>query len=701
MALRRHNGRQVSGSIWPGFVDAMTALMMILMFVLTIFMVVQFVLRETITGKDVELKKKTIELAQQSVELDTLSAQIAGLAKALGLEQVRSKGLTGELASTQDSLQSAQDQITQQTALISSLTSETEAQKNKIASFEQQVAGLLAERSDLSGRLKQTEATLAATEAEKAKTLSQKQAVQLALAQARSEIDQKTEQARLAAAKREALDALIADLKTQSAAKDTQIASIETQLSEKEKQRLTQAAALLVLQQNLKAKQTDLEKLQAAAALKDTKIASIKSQLSEKEKQRLTQAAALLALQQNLKLKQSDLERLQAAAAAKDMKIASIETQLSEKEKQRLKEAAEVLALQERLKSKVDALSKLQTEVAARDTDLKESRQALSDAEKLRLVEMAATKALREKLKTSNDALTAMTLALDAKRKQAENTLTLLAAANAAKTAAVKLADQHLSEEQKQAVLLAEANKLLKNEKALSTESQRKLALLNQQTSALRGQLNALQGLLDDAKAKDSTAQIQIKSLGSNLNRALARVAAEQKRRAKLEEEKRIRLEAEAKDLKKYRSEFFGRLRDVLGAQKGVRIVGDRFVFSSEVLFTAGSAELGDGGKAQIRQVADIIKQVADKIPPQIDWILRVDGHTDNVPLSGNGLYHDNWELSQARALSVVKYMIDDLGFAANRLAAAGFGEFQPIAKGDSPEALAQNRRIELKFTEK
>jgi chemotaxis protein MotB len=359
------------------------------------------------------------------------------------------------------------------------------------------------------------------------------------------------------------------------------------------------------------------------------------------------------------------------------------------------------LALQERLKSKVDAHSKLQVQAVAKDADLNASRKALSDAEKLRLVEMAATKALREKLKTSDDALTAMTLALDAKRKQAENTLTLLAAANAAKTAATNLADQHFSEAQKRAALLAEANKLLKSEKAMSAESQRKLALLNQQTNALRGQLNALQGLLDDAKSKDSKAQIQIKSLGTNLNSALARVAAEQKRRAKLEEEKRIRLEAETKDLKKYRSEFFGRLRDVLGGQKGVRIVGDRFVFSSEVLFTAGSADLGDGGKAQIRKVADIIKQIADKIPPEINWLLRVDGHTDNIPLSGNGQYHDNWELSQARALSVVKYMIDELGFPASRLAAAGFGQFQPIAKGDSPEALAQNRRIELKFTEK
>jgi len=242
---------------------------------------------------------------------------------------------------------------------------------------------------------------------------------------------------------------------------------------------------------------------------------------------------------------------------------------------------------------------------------------------------------------------------------------------------------------------------LLGQEKALNGDAQRKLALLNQQTSALRNQLNSLQGLLDGVKTKDSDAKIQIETLGRDLNMALARVASEQKRRAELEALERKRLEAETKDLKKFRSEFFGRLRDVLGTQEGVRIVGDRFVFSSEILFTAGSAELGAQGQAEIKKVASIILDVADKIPPQIDWVLRVDGHTDKTPLSGQGRYRDNWELSQARALAVVKYLIQDLGIPASRLAANGFGEFQPIVDGTSPEALAMNRRIELKFTEK
>ena len=129
--------------------------------------------------------------------------------------------------------------------------------------------------------------------------------------------------------------------------------------------------------------------------------------------------------------------------------------------------------------------------------------------------------------------------------------------------------------------------------------------------------------------------------------------------------------------------------------------MGDRFVFSSEVLFPAGEAQLSPEGKTQIARVTDMLKQIAAEIPPEIDWIIRVDGHTDSQPLSGQGRYRDNWELSQARALAVVRYMVDDLGFPSNRLVPAGFADTRPVAAGDSPEAMARNRRIELKLTER
>jgi chemotaxis protein MotB len=194
---------------------------------------------------------------------------------------------------------------------------------------------------------------------------------------------------------------------------------------------------------------------------------------------------------------------------------------------------------------------------------------------------------------------------------------------------------------------------------------------------------------------------VQIEALGSQLNAALAQVAQEQKKRAEMEAAERKRLEAENADLAKFRSEFFGQLSQLLAGREGVRVVGDRFVFSSEVLFNAGSADLAPEGQAQIAGVVESLNEVMGQIPPSIDWIIRVDGHTDNVPLSGTGEFKDNWQLSQARALSVVRYMQDVLGFAPERLAATGFGEYQPVAAGDSAEARAQNRRIELKLTER
>jgi chemotaxis protein MotB len=248
--------------------------------------------------------------------------------------------------------------------------------------------------------------------------------------------------------------------------------------------------------------------------------------------------------------------------------------------------------------------------------------------------------------------------------------------------------------------------------------------------------LGDLQDLLDDARARDEGAEVEIATLGAQLNQALARVAVEERKRraaeeaeneilaaekkalqedrARLEIEKaeleakkaelesqNTELESETETLARFRSEFFGRLRDVLGAQDGVRISGDRFVFASEVLFAPGAAELSAEGQAEVAKVADILRTVASDIPSEINWIIRVDGHTDNVPLSGLGAYADNWELSQARALSVVRFMSDQLGISPTRLAANGFGEFQPLTTEDTPEARAQNRRIELKFTEK
>ena len=216
-------------------------------------------------------------------------------------------------------------------------------------------------------------------------------------------------------------------------------------------------------------------------------------------------------------------------------------------------------------------------------------------------------------------------------------------------------------------------------EKQVSARAMSQVELLNQQIAALRAQIAAVEGALQAAESKDQASQAQIADLGRRLNVALAQ---------------------KVQELNRYRSDFFGRLREILSDRENIRIVGDRFVFQSEVLFPSGGADLNDAGKVEMQKLAQAIIELAKEIPSEINWVLRVDGHTDNVKLSGSGKYADNWELSSGRATSVVKYLISQ-GVPADRLVAAGFGEYQPIAPGDTPEARAQNRRIELKLTEK
>ncbi|MGI2031180.1 peptidoglycan -binding protein [Rhizobium panacihumi] len=219
----------------------------------------------------------------------------------------------------------------------------------------------------------------------------------------------------------------------------------------------------------------------------------------------------------------------------------------------------------------------------------------------------------------------------------------------------------------------------LSQEKQISARATSQIELLNQQIAALRAQIAAVEGALQASEAKDQSSQARIADLGRRLNVALAQ---------------------RVQELNRYRSDFFGRLREILSDRENIRIVGDRFVFQSEVLFPVGGNELDDAGRVEMDKLASALLELAQEIPAEINWVLRVDGHTDNAPLSGTGRYRDNWELSSARATSVVKYLITK-GVPANRLVAAGFGEFQPIAEGDTPEVRSQNRRIELKLTER
>ncbi|HWI28473.1 MAG TPA: peptidoglycan -binding protein [Stellaceae bacterium] len=224
----------------------------------------------------------------------------------------------------------------------------------------------------------------------------------------------------------------------------------------------------------------------------------------------------------------------------------------------------------------------------------------------------------------------------------------------------------------------ADAKQQIAERDAKLSQAQTTIDQLNQNILALRQQLQQLAAALDASEAKSKAQEVQIADLGKRLNAALAN---------KVEE------------LARYRSESFGRLRAVLGNRSDIRIVGDRFVFQSEVLFPIASADLTDEAKQKLVPVAQALKEIAAKIPPDINWVLRIDGHTDARPIH-TPQFASNWELSTARAISVVRFFISQ-GVPPDRLAAAGFGQYDPIDPGNSEDAYRRNRRIELKLTDR
>jgi chemotaxis protein MotB len=212
----------------------------------------------------------------------------------------------------------------------------------------------------------------------------------------------------------------------------------------------------------------------------------------------------------------------------------------------------------------------------------------------------------------------------------------------------------------------------------LAESARAQIALLGRQIEELRNQLARVAAALDAAEVSGRDKDAQISALGTRLNAALA---------------------ARVEELQRYRSDFFGQLRDVLGDRPDVRIVGDRFVFQSEVLFPPGGADLSSAGQQQIRAISRVLQELAAKIPPDVNWLLRVDGHADRMPIR-SPRYASNWELSAARAIAVSQLLMAE-GLPPNRVAATAFGDNQPLDPGDSPEALARNRRIELRLTDR
>jgi len=299
----------------------------------------------------------------------------------------------------------------------------------------------------------------------------------------------------------------------------------------------------------------------------------------------------------------------------------------------------------------------LSQEITGRDTVLNRLNSQIAELTELLALERATGQELESRLAT-------LTSTLESAREEQERLTGLL---------------QTPDTEDTSGSIIAGLQSQVDEEQSISREALNQVELLNQQISALRRQIGALEDALDASESRDRESQTRIADLGRRLNTALAQ---------------------RVQELSQFRSDFFGRLRQILSQRSDIRVVGDRFVFQSEVLFDSGAADINPGGSEELSRLADAVIELEAAIPSEINWVIRVDGHTDSRPLSGTGLYATNWELSTARATSVVRFLIDE-GVSPEHLMAAGFGEFQPIAEGEDDESLARNRRIEFKLTER
>jgi chemotaxis protein MotB len=576
-ALSRRRSSQEGLNAWPGYVDALSTLLMVIIFVLLVFVLAQAFLSVALSGRD--------------RALDRLNRQIAELSDMLSLERGRTSDLRASVAQLTRDLQSvtaARDALTQQLGTL------------------------------------RTSAEQAAQDHDSLKGERDKLAAQLADAQL---------QAQSAAARTHQLEAQVAEGASRNDTANQQAATLGGQLTDTQRQ--------------LAAAQDQLKQMRAQIAELDRTVSTSKDTIQA----RLSDIAKLNQQVQALTALRNDLQRqVQDATARADTeqhRREAVESQLAGERKSSSQQSAALNA----------QLADAQRQLADAQDQLKQMRAQMAELDRTVSADKDTIQARLSDIAKLNQQVKELTALRDELEQQAQNA-----------------AGRATTEQQRREAVESQ----LADEKKFSDSARAQIALLNQQIEQLRAQMQQVANALDISEKAGRDKDAQIVELGKKLNTALA---------AKVEE------------LQRYRSEFFGRLRDVLQNRPGIQIVGDRFVFQSEVLFPVGSAELTGSGSEQIDKLASTLKGIAAEIPSDLSWILRVDGHADKQPITG-GAFASNWELSTQRAVNVVKLLIKD-GIPPNHLAATGFADFQPLANGDTPEDYAKNRRIELRLTDR
>ncbi|HUL09808.1 MAG TPA: peptidoglycan -binding protein [Candidatus Acidoferrum sp.] len=633
-------GRRRYFDPWPGYVDVLSTLLMVVIFVLIVFVIAQVFLSHALNESDTELLQKKSDLAaaektvaEQELDLKNLNARIQQLNDQLTGAQTETSETKQRLTvilSERDSLATG---LADANAQLANTNDANETLKAQIAELlknhEADQSALMATRAELDKAYKLSDenkaallAALAQVEDTKKSAADTKAQLEAALAAARADAEKA---GKLTAEQKAALDEKLAELAAAYKAMDADKEKIQTTLAE--------LAALQKARDDL-AKQAAEQQAALTAAQSASEQAS---KLSAEQKAQLEQKLA-------------ELENAYKTISADKEKIDTM-----------LAEIAALQKLRDDLARQVaDSQAALATAQSEKDQAFKTTADQKAALEQ-KLIELENAYKTIDADKAKVQALLGDIAALESLRDDLSKKL--LASDEASKNNAAQ-AEKNANE--------------LAEEKKLSDTQRMQVELLNQQVLALRQQLAQLATALDASEAKAKEQGVQIADLGKRLNVALANKVAE---------------------LASYRSEFFGKLKEVLGERPDIQIVGDRFVFQSEVLFDVGSADIEDAGKQQLGQFAKTLLEIAAKIPTDIDWILRVDGHTDKRPIN-TPQFHSNWELSSARAIAVVNFL-QSQGVPANRLAAAGFAEFRPLDPTDDEIAYRRNRRIELKLDQR
>ncbi len=650
MARSRRELRQ-SPDIWPGYVDALSTLLMSIIFLLVVFVLAQFFLNRLLQGKDSKLASLQAAITQltQQLDLETntndeLRLSVAKLSSDLQAAQADRDDAAAQLSKAQserdqfrDQLFQLQDEKTQLTQTLNELRVEA----NKSQALQAELEKTTDLRAKLEAELQKARQTVttdkSTIEAQLAQLIQLRRDIDT-LQQTRHELDLKVAEmtALLKAAETAKGDATkeIARLADLLQAAQGQVATLQGQVGELKQSVTASDQKSLDLASEVSRLTRLLQTARGEKTAADQRLTELTQQLDTARKERGTQDSEVARLSALVNTAQADKQAAEQRVAALSSQLEAAGGDAAERERR----LAELSALLQEARGK-------QSETSASAEELKKAREQL-------LLELGQARdqasELEARLATEQEHTTLAQHGLDQR-------------------------DLRIADLLRQAGRKEEA---LATEQALSREALNQVELLNQQINALRVQLASIQQALDTEKQKVEDQQVTISDLGSKLNLALAN---------KVEE------------LSRFRSEFFGRLRQLLGDRPDIRTVGDRFVFQSEVLFPTASADIEPGGQTELRKLADSLRQISAEIPSDLPWVLEIDGHTDERPIS-TPEFPSNWELSTERAINVGKFLISQ-GIPPERIAVAGFGSFQPLDDRHDEIAYRRNRRIEIKLT--